>query len=68
MNISFEGVDDSMFETTSNFCRGLLRQCAKNLKLKKMSELEDWKNESIANFDLLMVEGVVGQGLAVVLL
>jgi len=53
IKISFEGVDDEMFETPSAFCQGLLYQCAKYFRNKELPEAENWKNDSITSFVLL---------------
>ena len=53
IKISFEAVSDSMFEAEANFCQGLLNQCAKNLRFKELPEAEDWKDDSVTDFDLL---------------
>jgi hypothetical protein len=50
---SFEGVSDSMFETETNFCQGLINQCAKYFLIKELPEAKYWEDETITSFDLL---------------
>jgi len=51
--ISFEGVDDEIFDTPQAFCRGLLYQCADYLEFKGLPDAEIWKDDSVADFVLL---------------
>ncbi|GBU23512.1 hypothetical protein R83H12_00124 [Fibrobacteria bacterium R8-3-H12] len=53
IKISFEGVDDEMFETPSAFCQGLLRQCAKYFDERSLPGAEYWQDGSVTTFDLL---------------
>jgi len=50
IKISFEGVDDEMFETPQAFCRGLLRQCAKYFINREFPGSKDWKDNSVMDF------------------
>jgi len=53
IKISFEGVDDEIFETPKAFCQGLLYQCAKYFRNKESPEAENWEDNSITGFHLL---------------
>jgi len=53
MKISFESVDDEMFETPSAFCQGLLRQCAKYFDESGLPGAEYWQDDSVITFELL---------------
>ena len=53
IRISFEGVDDEMFETPQAFCQGLLYQCAKYFNSRKLPGAEDWQDDSVTSFALL---------------
>jgi len=51
--ISFEGVDDGMFENPQAFSQGLLYQCAKYFKDRNLPGAEVWTDSSVTDFDLL---------------
>jgi hypothetical protein len=55
ISVSFEGVDDTVFETPENFCQGLLRICSKYIDEKKLPGSEVWIDSSVITFDLLDV-------------
>jgi len=51
--ISFEGVDDRVFETPENFCQGFLFVCKKYFIEKGLPNSEAWTDSSVTTFDLL---------------
>jgi hypothetical protein len=53
ISVSFEGVDDRVFETPENFCQGLLHICSKYIDEKKLPGSEAWIDSSVTTFDLL---------------
>jgi len=53
IKVSFEGVDDSVFETPENFCKGILNICAKYFTERNLPGSEVWVDESVTTFDLL---------------
>jgi len=53
MKISFESVDDEMFEKPSAFCQGLLSQCANYFDERSLPGAEYWKDNSVTTFELL---------------
>jgi hypothetical protein len=53
IRISFEGVDDEMFDTPEAFCQGLFSQCAKYFESRKLRGAQDWQDSSVTSFDLL---------------
>jgi len=53
ISVSFEGVDDRVFETPENFCQGFLYICSKYLREKDLPDSETWVNSSVTTFDLL---------------
>ena len=50
---SFEVTSDAMFGNEAGFCQGLLDKCANELERRGAREYEDWKDDSITNFNLL---------------
>jgi len=53
ISISFEGVDDEIFETPQAFCRGLLGLCAKYYGERELPGADIWTDESVKSFDSL---------------
>jgi len=53
IRISFEGVDDSMFEAEDNFCQGLLSQLAKYFIERNLPGADEWEDKSVIGFSLL---------------
>jgi len=53
IKVSFEGVDDSVFETPENFCKGILNVCSKYFKERNLPGSEAWIDSSVTTFDLL---------------
>ena len=51
--VSFEGVDDRVFETPENFCQGFLYVCSKYFSERKLPGSEIWIDSSVTSFDLL---------------
>ncbi len=51
--ISFEGVDDRVFETPENFCQGFLYICSKYFSERDLPGSEVWVDSSVTSFDLL---------------
>jgi len=55
ISISFEGVDDEVFETPERFCQGFLGLCAKYFTERELLGSEAWIDTSVITFDLLDV-------------
>jgi hypothetical protein len=53
IKVSFEGVDDRVFETPENFCQGLLYICAKYFNERNLPGADAWVDSSVTAFDLL---------------
>jgi len=53
ISISFEAVDDCMFDNPEAFCQGFLRQMEKYFEERGLAGAEDWRNETVKTFDLL---------------
>jgi len=53
ISISFEAVDDKIFETPKNFCQGFLSLCAKYFTQRKLSGAEVWIDKTVDTFDAL---------------
>jgi len=53
IKISFEGIDDEMFESPQAFCQGLLYLCAKYFRNKNSLEAVNWNDGSVTGFHLL---------------
>ncbi len=53
IKISFEGVDDRVFETAENFCQGFLNICSKYFSERELPGSETWIDNSVTSFDLL---------------
>ena len=53
ISVSFEGVDDRVFESPENFCQGILNVCSKYMQERKMPDFEAWIDSSVVTFDLL---------------
>ncbi|GHV12897.1 hypothetical protein AGMMS49938_06390 [Fibrobacterales bacterium] len=51
--ISFEGIDDEVFDSPEAFCPSLLNQIATVLERKSISNAEVWRNDSVVSFQLL---------------
>ncbi|MDR2580021.1 MAG: AAA-like domain-containing protein [Fibromonadaceae bacterium] len=51
--VSFEGVDDRVFESPENFCQGILNVCSKYFTEKNLPGSEVWVDSSVTTFDLL---------------
>jgi len=52
IRISFEGVDDEMFDNPQTFCQGLLNQCARYFTRRNLPGGEIWVDETVKAFDL----------------
>jgi len=53
ISISFEGVDDRVFEAPENFCQGFLYICSKYFSERDLPGSEVWIDSSVTSFDLL---------------
>ncbi|MDR3000510.1 MAG: AAA-like domain-containing protein [Fibromonadaceae bacterium] len=53
ISVSFEGVDDSVFETPEKFCQGILNICSKYFRERNLPGSETWIDSSVTTFDLL---------------
>ncbi|MCL2282967.1 MAG: AAA-like domain-containing protein [Fibromonadales bacterium] len=53
ISVSFESVDDRVFEAPENFCQGLLNVCSKYFEEKNLPGSEAWIDSSVTTFDLL---------------
>ncbi|MDR3020614.1 MAG: AAA-like domain-containing protein [Treponema sp.] len=53
IKISFEAVDDCMFETPANFCQNLLYLCSNYFSERDLPGSEIWVNDSVITFNSL---------------
>ena len=53
INLSFEGMGDTMFKNPEMFCQRILWKISKELNLIDKSYGEKWKDSNITDFDLL---------------
>jgi hypothetical protein len=51
--VSFEGVDDRVFESPENFCQGILNVCSKYFSERNLPGSEAWVDSSVTTFGLL---------------
>jgi len=56
INISFEGIDYTAFESPANFCQMFLRQISRDLSLSHESLSAQWLDDSVTTFEMLEVK------------
>ena len=53
IRMSFQGVDDVMFDSEPNFCQGFVNLCAAKLESSEASEANQWQNQTVTDFTQL---------------
>jgi hypothetical protein len=53
IRISFEAVDDAMFDSPANFCQGFFSLLRKYFNVRNLPGAEIWQDESVLSFDSL---------------